>query len=94
MSAQPEALAFEMPADDFQALEEKVYRTIELLKAARDAKASAERDALKLREQLDAREEEVENLKREMVKLRKDREEVRSRVEKMMRQIEDVAAAS
>jgi len=94
MSAKPEALEFEVPADDFQALEEKVYRTIELLKTAREGKASAERDGLRLREQLDAREEEVETLKRELLKLRKDREEVRSRVERMMRQIEDVAAAS
>jgi len=94
MSAKPEALEFEVPADDFQALEEKVYRTIELLKSAREGKAAAERDGLRLREQLDAREDEVETLKRELLKLRKDREEVRSRVERMMRQIEDVAAAS
>jgi chromosome segregation ATPase len=94
MSAKPEALEFEVPADDFQALEEKVYRTIELLKSAREGKAAAERDGVRLREQLDAREVEVETLKRELLKLRKDREEVRSRVERMMRQIEDVAAAS
>ena len=94
MSAKPETLEFEVPADDFQALEEKVYRTVELLKSAREGKAAAERDGLRLREQLDAREEEVETLKRELLKLRKDREEVRSRVERMMRQIEDVAAAS
>jgi uncharacterized protein YlxW (UPF0749 family) len=94
MSAKPEALEFEVPADDFQALEEKVYRTVELLKSAREGKAVAERDGLRLREQLDARQEEVETLKRELLKLRKDREEVRSRVERMMRQIEDVAAAS
>lgn len=94
MSAKPEALEFEVPADDFQALEEKVYRTVELLKSAREGKAAAERDSLRLREQLDAREEEVETFKRELLKLRKDREEVRSRVERMMRQIEDVAAAS
>ncbi len=94
MSAKPEALEFEVPADDFQALEEKVYRTVELLKTAREGKAAAERDSLRLREQLDARQEEVETLKRELLKLRKDREEVRSRVERMMRQIEDVAAAS
>jgi chromosome segregation ATPase len=94
MSAKPEALEFEVPADDFQALEEKVYRTVELLKSAREGKAAAERDGLRLREQLDAREDEVETLKRELLKLRKDREEVRSRVERMMRQIEEVAAAS
>ena len=94
MSAQPETLALEIPADDFQALEEKVYRTVEMLKSAREAKALAERNVLRMREQLDARDEELQTLKREMVKLRKDREEVRARVEKMMRQIEDVAAAS
>jgi uncharacterized coiled-coil DUF342 family protein len=94
MSANPEPLEFELPADDFQALEEKVYRTVELLKSAREAKASADRDSLRLREQLDARDEELQRLKREMIELRKDREEVRSRVERMMRQIEDVAAAS
>ena len=39
-----EQVATQVPADDFQALEEKVYRTIEMYKAARQAKASAERD--------------------------------------------------
>jgi len=79
------------PADDFQALEQKVYRTIELYKAARDARAAAERDAQRLREQLEEREEEVEGLRREMVQLRREREEIRTRVEKMLQQIERVA---
>src|SRR5271165_1383222 len=34
---------------DFKSLEEKVLRTIELLKSAREAKAAAERDAARLR---------------------------------------------
>ena len=50
----------EVSSDDFHSLEEKVYRTIELLKAARDAKAAAERDASRLREQLELREEEID----------------------------------
>lgn len=81
----------QVPADDFQALEEKVYRTIELYKAARDARASAERDAQRLREQLEEREEEVETLRRQMVQLRKEREEIRGRVEKMLQRIETMA---
>jgi predicted nucleic acid-binding Zn-ribbon protein len=85
-----EEVPAEVPADDFQALEEKVYRTIELYKAAREAKASAERDAQRLREQLEEREEEIETLRREAVQLRKDREEVRGRVEKMLRQIDSI----
>lgn len=85
-----EEVATQVPGDDFQALEEKVYRTIELYKAARDARAAMERDAQRLREQLEEREEEVETLRREMVQLRKEREEIRTRVEKMLAQIESL----
>ena len=73
---------------DFKSLEEKVLRTIELLKSAREAKAAAERDAARLREQLNEREEEADTLRQELVGLRRDREEVRTRVEKMLDQIE------
>jgi len=75
---------------DFKSLEEKVLRTIELLKSARDAKAAAERDAARLREQLNEREEEVDTLRKELVNLRREREEVRTRVEKMLGQIESL----
>jgi predicted nucleic acid-binding Zn-ribbon protein len=83
-----EEVSTQVPADDFQALEEKVYRTIELYKSAKEARAAAERDAQRLREQLEEREEEIETTRREMVQLRKEREEIRSRVEKMLEQIE------
>ena len=81
----------EMPAsatDDFHALEEKIYRTIELLKEAREAKAAAERTAARLREQLEGRDGQTESLRAEVVALRREREEVRTRVEKMLKQIE------
>jgi uncharacterized coiled-coil DUF342 family protein len=86
-----EEVAEQVPADDFQALEEKVYRTIEMYKAARQSQASAERDAQRLRQQLEEREEELDTLRREAVQLRKEREEVRSRVEKMLSQIDSLA---
>ena len=73
---------------DFVSLEEKIYRTIEMLKGAREAKAVAERDATRLREQLETREEEVEQLKAELITLKRDREEVKGRVEKMLEQID------
>ena len=82
-----EEVSTQIPADDFQALEQKIYRTIELYKAARDARSSAERDAQRLREQLEVREEEVEGMRRELVQLRREREEIRGRVEKMLQQI-------
>jgi len=86
-----EATPTQAETDDFHALEEKVYRTIELYKAARDSKAVAERDTQRLRVQLEEREEEVESLRKEVIALRREREEVRGRVEKMLRQIETVA---
>jgi septal ring factor EnvC (AmiA/AmiB activator) len=76
---------------DFKSLEEKILRTIELLKSAREARAVAERDTARLREQLNEREEEVETMRHELVSLRREREEVRSRVEKMLEQIEALA---
>jgi len=87
-------VAEQVPADNFQALEEKIYRTIEMFKAARQAQATAERDAQRLRQQMEEREEELVRLRRETVQLKKEREEIRSRVEKMLQQIETIAEAS
>jgi chromosome segregation ATPase len=86
-----EEVSAQVPAEDFQALEEKVYRTIELFKAAKEARTAAERDVKRIREQLEEREEENESMRRELVKLRKEREEIRGRVEKMLTQMEDLA---
>jgi chromosome segregation ATPase len=77
---------------DFQSLEEKILRTIELLKVERAAKATAEKAAARLREQLTEREEELDSVRGELVALRREREEVRTRVEKMLGQIESLTA--
>jgi chromosome segregation ATPase len=81
-------------SEDFPALEQKIYKAIELLKSAREAKAAAERDAGRLRDQLEQREEELEMLRSAVVSLRKEREEVRSRVEKMLKQVDLMVAES
>ena len=86
-----EQVADRVPVDDFQVLEEKIYRTIELYKAAREAQTTAERDAQRLRQQLEERDEQLVVLRREAVQLRKEREEIRGRVEKMLQQIESIA---
>ena len=80
--------------DDFPVLEEKIYKAIELLKSAREGKSAAERDAQRLRDQLEQREEELDVLRGEMVSLRKEREEVRARVEKMLKQIDVLVTES
>jgi len=89
-----EQVADKVPADDFQALEEKIYRTIEMYKAARQAQAAAERDTQRLRQQLEERDQELVTLRRDAVQLKKEREVIRGRVEKMLEQIESIAEAS
>ena len=89
-----ERISEPVAADDFGALEEKVYRTIEMYKAARQTQSAAERDAHRFRQQLDDRDQELANLRRETVQLKKEREEIRARVEKMLEQIETIAEAS
>ena len=83
--------AYDSTLDRFVAI--KVIRTDqfapsildEILKRfEREAKALAERDVSRLREQLEAREEEFDAIKAEVIALKKDREEVRARVEKML----------
>ncbi|HWW16806.1 MAG TPA: hypothetical protein VN310_19245 [Candidatus Dormibacteraeota bacterium] len=86
-----EQVTEQVPADDFEALEHKIYRTIELYKAARQAQAAAERDAQRVRQQLEERDEQLVTLRREAVQLKKEREEIRGRVEKMLAQIESIA---
>ena len=85
-----EEVSAQVPAEDFEALEEKVYRTIELYKAAKEARTAAERDVKRIREQLEEREEENETMRRELVQMRKDREDIRTRVEKMLSQMESL----
>ena len=86
-----EQVTEQVPADDFEALEQKIYRTIEMYKAARQAQAAAERDAQRVRQQLEERDEQLVALRREAVQLKKEREEIRGRVEKMLAQIESIA---
>lgn len=83
----------EIPASDFAQLEEKIVKTIELVKAARTAQAAAERDAGRLREQLEQSQEEIDRLRTELIGLRRDREEARGRVERLIRQIDHLIQA-
>lgn len=81
-----------LPGDEFQSLEDKIYRTIEQLKAAREAKTHAEAELARIRQQVASQRSEAEALGRELVDLRREREEVRSRVEKMLNQIDSLTA--
>jgi chromosome segregation ATPase len=83
-------LAFEGSASDFHALEEKIYRAIELLKAARAQKADAEAELAEVRDQLDAQAAETEAVRKQLQALEQERAEVRSRVEKLLGDVDAI----
>jgi len=77
-------LEFEGSSSSFQALEEKVYRAIEMLKVARVEKAAAEQELAAVRELMESQSSEVEELRSQVQGLREERAQVRERVEKLL----------
>jgi septal ring factor EnvC (AmiA/AmiB activator) len=83
-------LTFEGPSSDFQSLEEKIYRAIQLLKTARVEKAAVEQEAAALREQLEAQSAESDKLRAQLQNLQLERTEVRTRVEKLLVEVDSI----
>ncbi len=79
-------------ADDFSALEQKVLRTVELLKTERDARAAAEHRANELHNSLEAQTAELLRVESELEGFKKDRDVVRQRVERMLKQLDELSA--
>lgn len=76
--------------DEFQALEQKVLRAVEIVKREREARAEAEAEVASLREQLAAQSSLSANASTELGTLKKEREDVRLRVEKMLQQMDEL----
>ena len=83
--------------DEFQALEQKVLQTVELIRREREARhtAEAERDvalaeAAELRDQLQAQTESASSVQTEVDALQREREAVKLRVEKMLAQMDEL----
>lgn len=82
-----------MSVDEFQALEAKVLRAVEIIKSEREARAAAEAEAAAakaeaadLREKLNA----AGMVQGEVDTLLKERESMRQRVEKMLAQMDEL----
>jgi len=73
--------------DEFQALEQKVLRAVEIVKREREARAAAEAEVTSLREQLSARTADAED---QVAALNQERDAVRQRVEKMLAQMDEL----
>jgi chromosome segregation ATPase len=77
-------------ADEFQALEQKVLRAVEIVKKEREARAAAEAEVASLREELATYQQNARAAETELTTLNKEREAVRVRVEKMLQQIDEL----
>lgn len=76
--------------DEFQALEQKVLRAVEIVKHEREARAAAEAEVALLRQQLAAQHSASTAAENELTTLTKEREAVRQRVEKMLQQMDEL----
>lgn len=85
-------LTFEGTAGEFQSLEEKIYRAIELLKEARSQKAATELELASVRDALQAQTAETESVRQQLQALQQERSELRQRLEKLLGEVDAILA--
>lgn len=90
-AAEDEATGTAIAADGFSALEQKIVRTVELLKSEREARATAERELALLRKSVEEQQHGAHEIEAELKALRQERDTVRGRVEKLMKQLDALA---
>ncbi|MDW5264878.1 MULTISPECIES: hypothetical protein [Acidobacteriaceae] len=76
--------------DEFQALEQKVLRAVEIVKREREARAAAEAQVASLNEQLESQLTAQIAVESQLNTLTKERDTVRQRVEKMLQQMDEL----
>jgi chromosome segregation ATPase len=76
------------PNDQFERLEEKLLRAIELFKRTQAEKRALEQEIEKLKGQSKERAQGTSAMERELIALRREREDVRARVEKLLERID------
>jgi chromosome segregation ATPase len=83
-----EASAVTLSVDEFSALEERIQRTVNLVKFERQARATAEERVITLQTQLREQAPLAEQLQKEISALREERAQVRQRVERILSQLD------
>ena len=81
-----------MATDDFNALEQRVLRTVELLKTEREARATAEQNAATLQQLLDEQSAQLTRVQEQVRAFEQERETVRQRVERLLKQLDEISA--
>lgn len=80
--------ALAVSADDFSALEQRIVRTVELVKNERKARIEAEHRAATAEAKLEEQSPAVQSLQEEIRTLRAERDQVRQRVERLLSQLD------
>ena len=79
-------------ADDFGALEERVMRLVELLRAERRERQKADDNAAALQQLLDEQGSQLERAQGELKALGRERDQVRGRVERLLKQLDELGS--
>ncbi len=75
-------------SDQFQRLEEKLGKAIEIFKQAQADKRTLQQEVEKLRGDMKERSQEKGGLEREVITLRREREDVKARLEKLLQRLD------
>ncbi|MGD0682694.1 MAG: hypothetical protein ABR990_11670 [Terracidiphilus sp.] len=86
--AAAESSALTLSVDEFSALEERILRTVSLVKQERQARATAEERANAAEAQISKHAPMVDRLQAEIQTLRTERGHVRQRVERLLAQLD------
>lgn len=76
------------PNDQFERLEEKLLKAIELFKRTQGEKRALEQENTKLKAEFKEHAHGNNAMEKELIALRKEREDVRARVEKLLERID------
>jgi hypothetical protein len=76
--------------DEFQALEQKVLRAVEIVRKEREARAVAEAEVAMLREHIEALTSTSQEAQTQITALNQERDSVRVRVERLLRQMDEL----
>lgn len=81
------------PNEQFERLEEKLLRAIELFKRTQAEKRALEQEVERLKGETKERSQGHSLLERELIALRREREDVRARVEKLLARIDELTSS-
>lgn len=79
-------------ADEFNALEERVLRAVELVRTERAARTAAEQKASELEQLMEVQGAELDQAQAQLKAYEGERNHMRERVERMLKQLDEISA--